>query len=34
VSIYYDGSVLVVPGGLEMGQGLHTKVKQVCGRRP
>lgn len=30
VSIFYDGSVVVIPGGLEMGQGLHTKVKQVA----
>ncbi|EIE21740.1 molybdenum cofactor-binding domain-containing protein [Coccomyxa subellipsoidea C-169] len=30
VSIFFDGSVVLIPGGLEMGQGLHTKVKQIA----
>ena len=30
MSILFDGSVLVTSGGLEVGQGLATKVKQVC----
>uniref|UniRef100_A0A3B3ZI89 Xanthine dehydrogenase n=1 Tax=Periophthalmus magnuspinnatus TaxID=409849 RepID=A0A3B3ZI89_9GOBI len=32
VHIYTDGSVLVAHGGTEMGQGLHTKMIQVCSR--
>uniref|UniRef100_A0A4W4EGL9 xanthine dehydrogenase n=1 Tax=Electrophorus electricus TaxID=8005 RepID=A0A4W4EGL9_ELEEL len=32
VHIYKDGSVLVSHGGIEMGQGLHTKVQQVVSR--
>jgi Molybdopterin-binding domain of aldehyde dehydrogenase len=32
VHVYPDGSVLVASGGLEMGQGLFTKVKQVTQR--
>mmetsp|Transcript_2561 Transcript_2561/g.9741 ORF Transcript_2561/g.9741 Transcript_2561/m.9741 type:complete len:1382 (-) Transcript_2561:564-4709(-) len=30
VHIYTDGSILVTHGGVEMGQGLHTKVCQVA----
>ncbi|KAI4874106.1 hypothetical protein NFI96_007919 [Prochilodus magdalenae] len=32
VHIYKDGSVLVSHGGVELGQGLHTKVQQVASR--
>jgi len=32
VHIYTDGSVLVTHGGVEMGQGLHTKMIQVASR--
>jgi len=30
VNIYLDGTALVNHGGTEMGQGLHTKIKQIA----
>ena len=30
VHIYSDGSVLLSHGGVEMGQGLHTKMMQIA----
>lgn len=29
IHIYHDGSILVAHGGIEMGQGLHTKIIQI-----
>lgn len=30
--VYTDGSVLLTTGGIEMGQGIHTKMIQVASR--
>ncbi len=30
VNIYTDGSVIVNHGGIEMGQGLHTKIRRIA----
>lgn len=32
VHVYLDGSVLLSHGGVEMGQGLHTKTVQIASR--
>ncbi|XP_067680306.1 xanthine dehydrogenase/oxidase-like [Haliotis asinina] len=32
IHIYRDGSILVAHGGVEMGQGIHTKMIQVASR--
>lgn len=32
VHVYLDGSVLVSHGGIEMGQGVHTKIMQIASR--
>ena len=32
IHVYTDGSVLVSHGGVEIGQGLHTKIKQAVAR--
>ncbi|CAJ0965301.1 unnamed protein product [Ranitomeya imitator] len=32
VHIYLDGSVLVSHGGVELGQGVHTKITQIASR--
>ncbi|XP_064518045.1 aldehyde oxidase 2-like isoform X1 [Pseudopipra pipra] len=32
VHIYIDGSVLITHGGIELGQGIHTKMLQIASR--
>ncbi len=32
VNLYQDGSVLLHHGGVEMGQGLHTKMIQIASK--
>lgn len=32
VHVYLDGSVLLTHGGVEMGQGLHTKMIQIVSK--
>ena len=33
VHVYMDGTVLVTHGGVELGQGIHTKCAMVCSHR-